>query len=703
MGQQHFVRRTARAIFVALAGALLGGCGGGGEIDRSTQQDNRQQVAQVPPQVPAPRKPDVETLLDWAEQAYPHLFPRHETTRSSPPYLYRHYPDTGNYVGVAGETVAVLGPVSNGVVLDVGTLFDFRCQVYPTDCAPPVIATHPRDTTTVTGTGARFGIELIAGSVAAYQWQRSTDGGASFADITGAVGAAYVAPSLDLSSSGHQFRVRVINSAGETVSQAARLTVNPPAPTLAVPPLAGSATVGSGFVFSVQAAGTPPFSYQWYRAGAPIAGATANTLAIPAAGYGDDGVAYGVRVANGGGAVTSAPAVLTVVSAQAPVPVSACREITTAGSYVLTKDLDATDGACVSIHDVDGVQLDCAGHALRGNRVNLSTALRISRVRNFSVKNCALTIQWIDIEDASRGSLTGLQVSPLDAKFASVINAVGTSALVFANNMISSGTYQQRYGTGNAVYANRITAPAGTGSSIVPGNIVSTWGRNNHFSANVLEGSWNRVPGPWNGADDGFVLQDETGAVIEHNTMSGFFDCGIEWVGKLAGATIRHNRIVDTGICGIGGWYWSSVVDSTIADNTVQRSPSLFLIYRSYGLRAAGSDDKDLLPADTAVEFRDNVFEGNRFIEPLVTAGFSAYMPLFNRLGYGGGISSLPGERAAQPADFIITRNLFRNNDFGQTLFAPDFGPNPVPGVVIDGGGNRCKTLLTTDYPLKCD
>lgn len=39
-------------------------------------------------------------LLDFAEQAYPAHFPSRQPTQALPPFLFRHYPSTGTYVGV---------------------------------------------------------------------------------------------------------------------------------------------------------------------------------------------------------------------------------------------------------------------------------------------------------------------------------------------------------------------------------------------------------------------------------------------------------------------------------------------------------------------------------------------------------------------------------------------------------------------------
>jgi hypothetical protein len=79
----------------------------------------------------------VTELLDWAERTYPQYFPPRQNNRSSAPYIYRYYPSTQNYVGVAGNEVYILGPVSGGPLAYVGTMASFACLVHPTQCDPP--------------------------------------------------------------------------------------------------------------------------------------------------------------------------------------------------------------------------------------------------------------------------------------------------------------------------------------------------------------------------------------------------------------------------------------------------------------------------------------------------------------------------------------------------------------------------------------
>lgn len=74
--------------------------------------------------------PSVTDLMDWAEAAFPAFFPGHQADQVDGPYVYRHYRDSGNYLGVAAGQVYVLGPVSAGSLLRVGTLADFAPRVY---------------------------------------------------------------------------------------------------------------------------------------------------------------------------------------------------------------------------------------------------------------------------------------------------------------------------------------------------------------------------------------------------------------------------------------------------------------------------------------------------------------------------------------------------------------------------------------------
>jgi parallel beta-helix repeat protein len=560
----------------------------------------------------------------------------------------------------------------------------------------PVLTGQPAAATATVGGTASFSVAASGSAPLAYQWQKNGT------PIPGATAASYTTPALALADSGATYGVVVSNGAGTVNSELARLTVTAIAPTLDAQPVAATATVGAGASFSAHATGMEPLAYQWFRSGIAIPGATASSLSLGAVRYGDDAVAYTVEVSNTAGTTRSQAAVLSVSPATPATMVAACTELTTPGSYRLNADLAtaASQASCISIHDVQDIQLDCAGHRIAGEGTFGARALAIRNVRNFSIRNCVLSTSNLDISDSSVGSFSQNTLFSKTVNLPNaVINVWHGSTIVFDNNTIA-GSMQQFYSVGNTVSNNHVTAAAGANS--VAGTVISNWGIHDRIIGNSLEGSWTGS-GCCNGADDGIILTDNDDAVVENNTINNVWDCGIEWVGTLTRATIRGNRVVNAANCAVGGWYWASLSDSVIANNTAEKSATLFSIFRVYGLRPAGTDSDHRLPADTAVVFTNNLFEGNILKNPSLLAAAGSF-PLYSNVGYSG-LSTLPGERAPGPGDYQLKNNVFRNNQFSTDVEGPGFGTGAViPGAVVDGGGNICKTPTREayPYPLKC-
>ena len=89
------------------------------------------------------------------------------------------------------------------------------------------------------------------------------------------------------------------------------------APTITSQPANAENFTNTVMGFSIAAAGTLPFGYQWYFNGAAIPNATNSAYTIPSSSWGDVG-SYQVVVTNGFGAVTSAVATLTVLNPPVP-------------------------------------------------------------------------------------------------------------------------------------------------------------------------------------------------------------------------------------------------------------------------------------------------------------------------------------------------------------------------------------------------
>lgn len=88
--------------------ALLIGCGGGqADVkERSVRSDDTRRF------VLASNDAVSSPLFAYAERAYASLFPPGAATQTAPPYTYRYYPATGNYLGLADghEPVSALSP-----------------------------------------------------------------------------------------------------------------------------------------------------------------------------------------------------------------------------------------------------------------------------------------------------------------------------------------------------------------------------------------------------------------------------------------------------------------------------------------------------------------------------------------------------------------------------------------------------------------
>ena len=235
----------------------------------------------------------------------------------------------------------------------------------------PVFTTQPSplSQTVIVGGPVSYGAEANGGGAApvSYQWQKSTDDGAIFADLPGETDATLSIASSSQADSG-KYRVLATNVAGQTASTAVTLNVTTGtfAPTITAQPAPASATVNTGATigFTAQVSGSPQPTVQWQMStdgGATYAnvGATGTdsptTYAIASAQLSDTGL-YRVVATNSQGTAISDAASLTVqkgvsISAQptgaviapgAPQTLSVTVNVdaTPAPTYVWEKTLD---------------------------------------------------------------------------------------------------------------------------------------------------------------------------------------------------------------------------------------------------------------------------------------------------------------------------------------------------------------------------
>jgi hypothetical protein len=179
----------------------------------------------------------------------------------------------------------------------------------------PVLATMtgPAGSTVTEGNQATFSVTVTGGtSPRTFQWFKNGS------LINGATSSSYTTPATAHSTdNGANFYCQVTNAAGMAQSGDATLTVTPIAVTITTQPTNQSVTEGQTATFSLVAnTGTNPKTYQWYRGGSLINGATTASYTTPVTvRANDDGATFYCRVTNAAGMVQSNTVSLAVASA----------------------------------------------------------------------------------------------------------------------------------------------------------------------------------------------------------------------------------------------------------------------------------------------------------------------------------------------------------------------------------------------------
>lgn len=173
---------------------------------------------------------------------------------------------------------------------------------------PPDILADPQDLSVNLGQTASFNV-WATGNVQNYQWLFHG------AIIPGATTTNLTIPNVQSVNLG-EYSVIVMNKVGPTESAAAILSTNTP-PSIITQPQGLTALRGSAVIFTVDAGGSDPLTYQWLFNTATMAGQTNAELTLSAVAYTNAG-SYTVLITNAAGNMTSAPAVLIVRPPAAP-------------------------------------------------------------------------------------------------------------------------------------------------------------------------------------------------------------------------------------------------------------------------------------------------------------------------------------------------------------------------------------------------
>ena len=170
------------------------------------------------------------------------------------------------------------------------------------------ITLQPASVGVVLGDAVGFRVTATGDGPLSYQWQKD---GVNMAGATGDAISIPVVRAADAAS----YRVVVSNPVSAVTSSQAVLDILGE-PLIVTHPVGGAVPKGSPVTMNVTATGAAPLSYQWYRDGTVISGATTPSYSIASAQLSDDGL-YTVRVSNSAGKTVSNPA--NVVVTEKPV------------------------------------------------------------------------------------------------------------------------------------------------------------------------------------------------------------------------------------------------------------------------------------------------------------------------------------------------------------------------------------------------
>ena len=253
-------------------------------------------------------------------------------------YTYQWYKGCSAISGATSSSLEV-SPSSTSTyycrVTNAAGSVDTRTATVTVNYVPVLNSSYPQNATIIKGNSTKLSVAITtAGNPNSYTYQWYNDSGA----ISGATGSELtVSPNSTAS-----YYCKVTNAAGTVTSRKAIVTVNYVPVLNSGLPNDISATPNTSVTLSVEiaTAGNPnSYTYQWYKNGVAISGATSSTLNITTPTFGAD--TYYCAVTNAAGTVNSRTA---TTASQGAAAIKTADGIKTAIAYIYH------DGAyCVAI------------------------------------------------------------------------------------------------------------------------------------------------------------------------------------------------------------------------------------------------------------------------------------------------------------------------------------------------------------------
>ena len=345
-----------------------------------------------------------------------------------------------------------------------------------------------------------------------------------------------------------------------------------------------------------------------------------------------------------------------------PTTLTACatQPVTTQGSYVLSSDLSGTTfGPCLALQNLAMTQLDCGGHMLPG--------LSLNSVNTVTISNCTIP-NFVNVNNSQTVTFNNCTIGG-----GFIVSS--TSGAVVTNSRIAMPPTSMFAIQLINVTSGRLSQNIFTGGNGGSATIYLYGGSGNQVLQNTITGGYDGAD-TFDGTDDGVLLINETGDTVQGNTISNFFDTGVEGVDLVTNSTIAGNSISNAGTTAIGTYWCTNWSNNVVANNTVTQSPLLFFMKFNVGLGQCGT-------STVVLGFSGNQFIGNQF-------GNAAVGDFPSEGGVpvpGGRVSGFGAEpRMVINMTGAVSGNVLQGNNFGSYD-----GPylTPLAGFV-DGGGNIC-------------
>jgi hypothetical protein len=270
---------------------------------------------------------------------------------------------------VAGENVLAV-EVHDRIQNAMDLFFDLGLKA--SSDYPVVItdALQPADRSVVAGQGTTFSLEILGTPPLTYQWLKGGQ------PIEGATNATLEIPQV-LAADAGAYSVRVTNPGGTVTSREAQLTVTGVPVAISDATLPADVTTNEGLpvTFTVQATGSAPVTYQWFKGSNPIDGATSATYTISNVAASDAGD-YSVKVSNPVNSVTSRVAKLIVNSDITPPSIVSVSGTPNKVIVQFSEPVDTTTAGNIANYQLGGglVVQSASPDAADPTRVTLTTS-----------------------------------------------------------------------------------------------------------------------------------------------------------------------------------------------------------------------------------------------------------------------------------------------------------------------------------------